>query len=367
MPCGRYRIHALVLLLLVPALHAHGDEEELEMSVHLLQRRAALRRLSSLQVSGETKGIDLPRQDTNASRALGKSGSRRIIAERVKAHALEALQAAKRINATGVMESGYGSFFKFGGDPTIDLSLPYQFLHIGKTGGSTLKTEFAGMANLSLAEMLDHVPSGEALRTCTTRQNKYIFFVRAPVSRYISGFISRLNYGNPASPDYDPGLAWSNEEKAAYEMFPTPDAMGCALNSSNATLRNAALTGITAIFHTGHDLAWYWRGLENLKACTDQVYFVGTQENFDEDVADLVKKLDSDNALLNTNYTAEVVRGTSDVYDPLKNMSACAVTNLRQYYREDYEIIEHLVAAGKLPESYLAEIRSVDVPTLKGA
>lgn len=63
-----------------------------------------------------------------------------------------------------------------------------KILHIGKTGGSSLKQSFkynkSHKYNLSLCT--------HSARLNENFDGKYVFFVRDPVNRFISGFISRL-------------------------------------------------------------------------------------------------------------------------------------------------------------------------------
>lgn len=256
-------------------------------------------------------------------------------------------------------------FYHLPDDPTFNLSIEFQFLHIGKTGGSTLRNEFAHTVDLQRAEMLGHSWSQQATATCSTRQprNKYVFFVRAPVSRYVSAYISRLDYGAPGKPGPD----WSAEEKAAFEAFTSPDELGCALGSSNYTTRRAAQAAIMTIGHTSLDLERYWNGIDNLRKCSDQVWFVGRTEYFDDDLDTLRRKLGEENVMLGKGFTKLAEHTQPAKYDNLTKLSSCAVKNLRLWYHKDYEIIDYLASIGKLPASYPDEVRLADdaLPTAR--
>ena len=56
-----------------------------------------------------------------------------------------------------------------------------------------------------------------------------MFFVRDPISRFVSGFNSRLRKGLPKM--YFP---WAPGEKLAFSRFATPNQLALALSSSDA-------------------------------------------------------------------------------------------------------------------------------------
>lgn len=257
--------------------------------------------------------------------------------------------------------SSVTGFYHLPDDTSFNLSIEFQFLHIGKTGGSSLKSEFQDAVDLNRAEMLGHPWSMKATQSCTTRQpqNKYIFFVRAPVARYVSAWISRFRYGSPGHPEPD----WTEAEKSAYGNFASPDELGCALSSSNSTTRELAVQAIQDISHTHMDLDFYWNGLENLKACISQVYFVGRTEHFDDDTSELVTRLRGDGVMLPGKFKKKSEHSTPKAFDELEQLGSCAVRNLRLWYHKDYEIIDYLTSVGKLETSYADEVRRADVPT----
>ena len=90
-----------------------------------------------------------------------------------------------------------------------------HFLHIGKTGGSAIKHAINKNCPDSEYEIhfyrhavkLRDIPKGE----------KFVFILRDPVTRFVSGFYSRQRQGKPRY-----NIPWRPKEKTAFETFSTP-------------------------------------------------------------------------------------------------------------------------------------------------
>ena len=108
-----------------------------------------------------------------------------------------------------------------------------HFLHIGKTGGTAMKEALTPHAKSGdwLIKLhghnvtLENVPAGEGV----------IFFLRDPLTRYVSGFYSRQRQGHPRY-----FYPWSSDEKTAFERFATPNQLALALSDENVETRAAA-------------------------------------------------------------------------------------------------------------------------------
>ncbi len=91
-----------------------------------------------------------------------------------------------------------------------------NFLHIGKTGGSAIRSSFEKYSNKGKYSLvfnrhsyfLTDVPKGE----------KIVFFIRDPISRFISGFYSRKRKGRPLY-----NVPWKDGEEEAFNLFETPN------------------------------------------------------------------------------------------------------------------------------------------------
>ena len=108
---------------------------------------------------------------------------------------------------------------------------PVHFLHIGKTGGTAFKYAVAtarrqnsrhGGFTLHLhphSVKLRDIPNGD----------QFLFFIRDPVSKFVSGFVSRQRQGQPRH-----FVPWRPNEKEAFGRFSTPNQLALALNSQDS-------------------------------------------------------------------------------------------------------------------------------------
>lgn len=209
-----------------------------------------------------------------------------------------------------------------------------SFLHIGKTGGTSLKKIFkwgrksAQRAGFSIAvrghkyTLPDMIEDGDA---------RAIFFVRDPVKRYVSAFNSRLRQGRPR---YD--FPWTPAEAAAFEFFRTPDTLASAFSSEDETLRADARLAMRSIRHVNAPLTRWLQSTEFLINRQARIFYIGDQACFDDDVTRLLVKL---------GVTGEVPRlSETEKHQSLaeldKYLSAESELNLRQWYAADYQVYE---------------------------
>lgn len=156
-------------------------------------------------------------------------------------------------------------------------------LHIGKTGGSAVKTALSAAESRSYRLVLhDHstvladVPTGE----------RVVAFVRHPVDRFVSGFYSRKRQGRPRF-DYP----WSPQEREAFTSFPEVTDLTLALASTGESL-DAARIAMTSIQHVRDPLTRWFGEPEALERRLLDLVFVGFQETLSSDFARLSRVLD---------------------------------------------------------------------------
>jgi len=233
-------------------------------------------------------------------------------------------------------------------------------LHIGKTGGTSIKESLRPSLNTTRAHFADwtgHYQSFLELHQCAQHpDHKFVYFVRAPVQRYVSAWVSRFRMGGTVmlSP-------WGPGELEAFARFHTPDELARALSSSNSATRSAAQRAMHTIGHVKWSLSDYWGGLENFAKCPNSTFFVGRTEHFDEDFERLIRVLEDEGALLSEVTKVDHVHGAPDIYEGFKHLSKLAITNIIEWYKEDYEIIRRLIEAGHLPDEYLPEVEKLNL------
>ncbi len=204
-----------------------------------------------------------------------------------------------------------------------------HFLHIGKTGGSAIKLALKQSSTNSRYTFryrphqinLKDVPEGE----------KVVFFLRDPISRFISGFYSRLRQGRPkyTSP-------WSEAEKAAFECFHTPKQLALALSSDNKEQKINAEKAMESIRHVKHS---YWRWFDNeayLRRRQADVFFIGRQEHLNKDFEILKEKLGVTDSVQLPDNDVEAHRNPPNLD---KTLNTVAIENLRCWYKDDYLFI----------------------------
>src|SRR5829696_3066808 len=122
-----------------------------------------------------------------------------------------------------------------------------HFIHIGKTGGTALKSVlrpvFKAGTETPLGPVIVHKGHSFRLRD-VPRGDKALFCVRDPVSLFVSAFDSRLRKGQPKF-----YFEWSPAEAEAFGRFPTPQALAEALASPDRRTRKQAEAAMRAIQH----------------------------------------------------------------------------------------------------------------------
>jgi hypothetical protein len=215
-----------------------------------------------------------------------------------------------------------------------------HFLHIGKTGGTAVKT-----ALIPFREAGPYVLQlGGGHRTClrdVPPGDRFFFAIRDPIDRFVSGFYSRKLDDRPgyiaAKGTAVPRPPLSDEEVAAFARFPTPNALAAALAAMQPDERAAAAAAMSAIDHV-RSRYWRWLGDPELLArrAPDAV-MVLRQPWLTEDFAVLCKLLDLPDARL----PIDDLRAKRNPPDIDRALSPEAVTNLRRWLAPDYDAVRH--------------------------
>jgi len=207
-----------------------------------------------------------------------------------------------------------------------------HFLHIGKTGGSAIKSALR-RKNKTRQYVIALHSHKFRLRDCPDGE-KVIFCVREPLQRFISGFYSRQRQGQPLY-----HVPWSEEEAAAFHHFETPNELALGLSANDPEIKKKAIAAMQSIQHVKNS---YWDWFEN------EAYFVGRiadillvceQEKLNNDFARLKKMIGlPDNVALPKNSDkAHINPKNLD-----KKLDEQAVINLEQWYAKDYAFLDLL-------------------------
>jgi len=219
-----------------------------------------------------------------------------------------------------------------------------RFVHVGKTGGSAVKAALKqnGYAYFRKGDPERATPTAYG-RVMLPRAHGVtvadvppgdhtFFFVRDPISRFVSGFYSRLRKGQPRY-----NVEWKPDERVAFEAFPTPLKLARALVSDDPSERQSAEAAMEAILHLRP--MGRWTGTpDELRERGDQILYVGKQETLGADWENLKRILELPRQLELPTDPVTAHRRDQAGEEPLDEE---AVEVLRDWYRRDYELVEY--------------------------
>jgi len=205
-------------------------------------------------------------------------------------------------------------------------------IHIGKTGGTALKAVLShhNMNRKSDPIELYRHEMTLPLLVDSSHVTRAIFFVRDPVSRFVSAFNSRLRR-DPRKKK----LNWSREEEFAFSKFTKPNELAEALSS--ASQRRDAERAMRGIQHVREPLSYYLDSTNFLERNKHRIFFIGRQETFDDDVYFLKRMLGIEPEILPPSSTVDANRTPPTMSTELTKR---AIDNIKAWYEEDYPILE---------------------------
>lgn len=201
-----------------------------------------------------------------------------------------------------------------------------NFLHIGKTGGSAVKFALNQWGNPQL-KLHGHATNMAGI----PEKEKIFFFLRDPISRFISGFYSRQRKGQPRYYSEHSPL-----ESKVFATFKTPNELTLALINSNLDNHELAKQAMLSIEHFSHLHKWFI-SLDYFKSRLDDVLFIGFQSqlNLDFDRLKIILK------------APEHICLPVDEVDAHRNPAGLdyrfdkvASDGLLQWYADDYEFLK---------------------------
>jgi hypothetical protein len=225
-----------------------------------------------------------------------------------------------------------------------------HFLHIGKTGGTAVRHALREHPSTRRFIILLHphevklqdIPIGDGV----------IFFVRDPITRFVSAFYSRQRQGQPRylSP-------WSPAEKDAFDYFKTPNQLAVALSSADAAERARAEKAMRDI-SVVKDSYWTWFESEQYFASrAADIFFVGFQERLNEDFEAVKSQL---GLPADMKLPADDVQAHRNPVHLDRKLDDRAVSNLNEWYKDDFRFI-------RLCEALIEHRRGVESTTRRRA
>jgi hypothetical protein len=203
-------------------------------------------------------------------------------------------------------------------------------LHVGKTGGTALRSMLQPFADQGMFVLHDH---HVRLSDCPATALTFVV-IRHPVARFISGFNSRLRQGRPR---YE--RPWSLQERLAFRLFSTPDQLAQGLGSGFPTTKCAAVLAMHGIRHVNRRLS-YW--LDDPQRLRDgNRVMIGRTNRLDHDVGRLFERagIDQVPVLPTGPIVAHVTpaRFSTQISDRGR-------ANLTKWFGEDIALYEHCLS-----------------------
>ena len=206
-----------------------------------------------------------------------------------------------------------------------------HLLHIGKTGGTAIQhalQQGRGLAGNRHGIYLHHhdfklrdVPVGEGA----------VFFLRDPVSRFVSGFYSRQRQGQPRY--YSP---WTPEEREAFQHFSTPNQLASSLCSPDEREKARAQKVMRTMQHVRSSYWEWFESEEYFRSRLSDIFFIGFQETLAADFDALRCKLGLPDSVKLPDSDLHAHRTPRHLDKTLEDEAA---ENIRRWYEDDYRFL----------------------------
>jgi hypothetical protein len=209
----------------------------------------------------------------------------------------------------------------------------FVILHIGKTGGTSLKFLISDLKTsrpkLPISKVDHHQTIYDVLTADPTAQIGFV--IRDPTDRFVSGFNSRLRSGRP-----DHSRPWSAEEAIVYSFFPTATSLAEALDSSDERMRSAADFAMKTILHLRLDYRHFLGDPDKLSTIRSSIYCVCDLKELSERVSDFFAPL---------GVSPDVVHATFKVRhrspQSVAPLSELGLSNLKRVWADEYDLYDY--------------------------
>jgi len=198
-------------------------------------------------------------------------------------------------------------------------------LHVGKTGGTAVNHALGPHGEQTTHRLL--FEGHQATLRDVRRGESFMFFLRDPVSRFVSAFNSRLREGRPRY-----HYPWREAERIAFARFSTPDALASALSSDDDAERGHAIEAMRGIGHVNTPYSFWFGSEEAFRTRLPDLFFVGFQEQLDGDFELLAQKL---GLLTTVRLPADDTSAHRTTKGHETELSAKARANLEEWYESD--------------------------------
>ncbi len=210
-----------------------------------------------------------------------------------------------------------------------------HFFHIRKTGGTSIKFALKNINRPYINDkyiIFSHSHSFGLKDTFAGE--KFFFFIRDPIDRFVSGFYSRKRKGMPRI-----YIEWSSNEKKAFEAFNTPNELAISLSEKDENIRKKAVKAMKSINHVRSSYWDWFKNEELFLSRTQDVIFVGVQKKLNEEFFRLKE-------ILNLPGNLELPKDKVNKHENPeyfdKHLDSNAIKNLEKWYATDFQFLQLL-------------------------
>ena len=207
-----------------------------------------------------------------------------------------------------------------------------HFIHVGKTGGSAIKSALEPHTRHNNYRLLLH--EHRTILTDIPVVEQFFFCVRNPIDRFVSGFYSRQRQGRPRY-----HYPWSASEEQAFHRYQTPNQLAEALGG-DAEEKKYAQAAMRAIQHV-NSFYWDWFIDESyLTSRKNDLLLVCHQQSLNSDFQQLKALINLPESLQLPGKGSAKAHKTPSTKD--KSLSAEARKNLEAWYKPDFEFLSFI-------------------------
>ena len=238
-------------------------------------------------------------------------------------HLIKILKVMTGVKIFFFLKKFYFTFFK--SKFKLDNNIIY-FLHIGKTGGTLLKSIFANQENNQNNFRIIGLKEIMKLYHLNPKQ-KYIFSIRNPIDRYMSGFMSRKNKSDLYSKEY------YSIESFGFFLYQNLNTLAEELYSKNLIKFLKARIAIRCIPIINENI-FSWFSVIDLKKRPP--LFIFETSNIEQDWKNFCSIFN-----FNKNDIIKYSHMRNKTIGKKTKLSNLALNNIKKYYKKDFEIYEY--------------------------
>ncbi len=215
------------------------------------------------------------------------------------------------------------------------------FLHIGKTGGTGIRSFLAAMRDEKKPHPL-YLPHAWSYDRIQSLKNITLhMIIRDPLERTVSGFNSRLRQGRPQYSG-----KWSTAEAIAYTWFESAEALLQAVLSEREIDRSRVNFAFGAVNHLKRGYAFHFGGQLKVKKMQSQIGIIEPLEKTNRFLERLSARYNIDPEFIQSHYELKHVGACSSA-KVLEQFSKSELKTLRNYLSREYNVYNWLKIQSK--------------------